>query len=114
MKSLPVHTPLPWYAVENATTDALLTIEADAISGSGKWRIATVRNANQPVGAANAALIVRAVNSHTAMVRALKDCLIVMHQANAGDTFVANMAREALASAGEEEEEPVVNYMPEA
>lgn len=57
-----------------------------------------------------APLIVKAVNSHDALVQAVKDCLIVMAQADAGDTLAARMARDALTVAGESEEKPVLGF----
>jgi hypothetical protein len=48
--------------------------------------------------------------AETTLIRALKDCLIVMAQADAGDTLAAKLARDALASVGEQEEKAVTNF----
>lgn len=44
------------------------------------------------------------------LVRALKDCLIVMAQADAGDTLAAELGRRALAAVGEREEKAVIDF----
>ncbi len=64
------HTPAPWSVQQNATTDQILTIQADPISGTNKWRIATVSNTNGPIGQANARLIAAAPDMLAALLAA--------------------------------------------
>jgi hypothetical protein len=103
------HTPLPW-AVHPDSPFEIMANDGDVCP-----LIATVNadpdSVSHEQATADAEIICRAVNNHAVLIRAIKDCLIVMHQADAGDTTAADLAREALASVGEKEERPVLNYM---
>lgn len=96
MTDTPAHTPLPW-AISNGS--------AQYIWGDARWVAATmgVRDAE---GAANAAFIVRACNSHYQLVEALRELTEFCEKScNGGmwrfsDQPISARARAALSQAG--------------
>jgi hypothetical protein len=78
------HTPLPWRFIggaDNTETDKGLrcgTIVCDH-ENTGAYHVARIWNdANRVNGPANAALIVRAVNAHEVLVKALQEARTVL------------------------------------
>jgi hypothetical protein len=74
------HTPTPWTVERNAPwsikTNARAIIDKDrfAVAWAPAWDIADADSVAAPEeGAANAAFIVKAVNSHDALVKALEE-----------------------------------------
>ena len=68
------HTPTPWYATGVHVQSA---VKNEDLSGLGNY-VCTAEGSSPEEAIANADLIVRAVNSHDALVSALKGCLIAL------------------------------------
>lgn len=102
------HTPTPWFVAKCFSGDSCwcrLIVSAPAPTlPNGDYKLEDCVIASGSVGEANAAFIVRAVNAHEGLVRALKLCAAVC----AGETMDKNgliaaleAARAALSAAKE-------------
>jgi len=70
------HTPTPWKLDTGPRTGSLCIT-----SGEGSWICGQLDNDGDPQNKANAALIVRAVNSHEELVKALDGTLRLIRKA---------------------------------
>lgn len=72
-------TPRPWFAVNDGTKDEpMWSVKAARIAGKPprhEVAVCATGDSPQPMETANAALIVRCVNSHDALVEALSNLL---------------------------------------
>jgi hypothetical protein len=79
------HTPTPWFATENAYGCAFVHGGPELESFGTKYRaLICGGNSHDTLTTANAAFIVKAVNSHEALVTALRDILDNTHVGKAG------------------------------
>lgn len=91
------HTATPWRTKESGLD---FYIQGDAIRKGRRENICTIPS-DFKRGAANAEFIVRAVNSHEALVKALDDCVNAMYADNPADGWleIIQAGRAALAQA---------------
>jgi hypothetical protein len=85
------HTPMPWRVYKNTDGTKLVGIgDADGIgildAGFGVWAW------NDPEGIANAEKVVRAVNAHDDLVRAVDELLEIEDARMAIGVFISNAA----------------------
>lgn len=103
------HSPLPWITVDRSMTD-LFTKDGYHICSTGGYSDNFSDDGGLYRNIANAAFIVRAVNSHDTLVEALKDAMSALSYVRAchGDLYgvgfdrVGERSIKALREAGEE------------